>query len=377
MSNLATKTQTDLVEGQVAAIQSGSSGLIDFSIGAILRAVVESVGLVVTWLQGLILQLLTTTRASTSSGSDLDSWVADFGLTRDPAELATGSVTFTRFSTTGQGIVPFRATVETADGSQQFIVTQDSTNPAYNATLGGYTLASSVGSVTAPVQAVTAGSAGNAAAGLITLISGSVPGIDIVTNASPLSGGADAETDAQLRARFLVFLQSLPKSTLTAIGAAILELQAGVSYSITENTTYSGSSQAGHFSVVVDDGTGSPSSGFLASVSNVVDADRPLTSTFEVNGPEVTTANVALTITVASGYTSSTVQAAVVAAIQAFINTLGLGNSLPFSRIPQIAYDTSPGVTNVTAVTINSGTSDISADAKHVVKCGTVVCTVA
>lgn len=375
MTTLATKTQTDLIRGQVAAIQSQATGLIDFTIGSILRAVVESVSLVVLWLQGLILQLLTTTRASTSSGSDLDSWVADFGLTRDAAEFATGSVTFGRFTATTAGIVPFGAVVETSDGSQQFAVTVDTTNPAYDSVLGGYDLAVNVTTVTVPVEALSAGSLGNAAAGAISLISGSVPGLDYVSNGSPLSGGADAETDTQLRARFLLFLGALPKSTLTAIGDAIAELQSGVSYTITENFTYAGSAQAGHFSVVVDDGTGAPSGGFLATVSNVVDADRPLASTFEVNGPTVTSANVAMTIKVAAGYDATTTKNAVIAALESYINTLGLGNTLYFTRVSQIAYDASEGVTNVSAVTVNSATSDITADAKHTIKSGSFAVT--
>ena len=376
MTTVATKTFTDLVRGQVAAIQSRAAGLVDFTTGSIPLALVEGIGLVVLWLQGLILQLLTTTRASTSVGSDLDTWVADFGLTRFPPELAAGSVTFGRFTSTNAGLVPVGTTVETLDGSQQFIVTTDTTNPAWDALLGGYDLAATVATVTVPVLALVAGSAGNAAAGAIGLISGAAPGIDYVTNASPLAGGADAETDAQLRTRFLVFLASLPKSTLTAIGAAIEQLQSGVSYTITENFTYAGGAQAGHFSVVVDDGTGTPSGDFITTVANVVEADRPLTSTFEVNGPIVTTADLALTIAVAGGYDHTTTKNAVEAALQTYINTLGLGVTLHFTRIAQRAYDASPGVTNVSAVTVNSGTSDITADAKHTIKCGTIATTV-
>ncbi|MFX8028091.1 baseplate J/gp47 family protein, partial [Acinetobacter baumannii] len=106
--------------------------LVDLTVGSVLRAIVEANAAVVVWLEGLLLQVLAITRAATSSGADLDSWVADFGVTRLPAVAATGIVTFSRFTTTQQVLVPVGATVQTADGTQQFTVTIDTTNPAYN-----------------------------------------------------------------------------------------------------------------------------------------------------------------------------------------------------------------------------------------------------
>ena len=83
MATLETKDFDTLVEEQAAIVQGSSSrALLDFSIGSILRAIVEAYAAVAMWLQGLILSVLSLTRAATSSGSDLDSWMADFGLTR-------------------------------------------------------------------------------------------------------------------------------------------------------------------------------------------------------------------------------------------------------------------------------------------------------
>jgi hypothetical protein len=79
-----------------------------------------------------------------------------------------------------------------------------------------------------------------------------------------------------------------------------------------------------------------------------------------------------MTITTAAGYTHSAVTAIVQAALQNYINTLPLGTSLAYSRLAQVAYDASPGVTNVTAVTLNGGTSDVVATNQQVVKASTV-----
>lgn len=365
---LSTKDFNSLVQEMVANVQGFAKVLVDLTIGSILRAVVEATGSVVMWLQGLILALLAITRAATSSGSDLDSWMADYGVTRLPANAATGSVTFSRFTPTQQAVVPVGAVVQTADGSQQYTVNTDTTNPAYNASLGGYVIAAGVSSVAVSVTAVTAGTAANVIAGAISSLAQAIPYVDSVANALAFTNGVDAETDSNFRIRFVSYIQSLSKATKAAIGYAITSLQQGLTYSLLENQTYAGVAQMGNFVVIVDDGTGTPSGTLLSSVANAVDAVRPFTSTFDVHAPVVVNASVAMTCTIASGYDPVATKALVVTALKTYINALTLGQSLAYSRLSQIAYDASPGVTNVTGVTLNSGTSDLTATGLQVIK---------
>ncbi|AOY90393.1 hypothetical protein BKK79_00040 [Cupriavidus sp. USMAA2-4] len=215
---ISTKDFTTLVREGVTAIQGYAGALVDLTIGSILRAFVEANAAVVIWLQGLILQVLAITRAATSSGADLDSWVGDFGVTRLMATYGTGHVTFARFTPTQQAVVPLGATVQTKDGTQQYTVVADTTNPAYSGTLGGYVLPAGTASVSVPVVAVTAGAAGNAVAGAVSVISGAIPGVDTVTNPAAFANGADAEKDAALRTRFIAYIRSLSKATKAAVG---------------------------------------------------------------------------------------------------------------------------------------------------------------
>src|ERR1700722_20125094 len=104
--NLSLKGFTQLVEDMSAALQSSATTLVDVSIGSVLRAIFEANASVVLWLQWLILRVLQTTRASTSTGTDLDSWMADFGLNRLPAIPATGIVTFSRFAPNLAATIP-------------------------------------------------------------------------------------------------------------------------------------------------------------------------------------------------------------------------------------------------------------------------------
>lgn len=372
MASLQTQDWVTLVRNQVSAIQGYAKVLVDLTVGSVLRAIVEANAAVVVWLEGLLLQVLAITRAATSSGADLDSWVADFGVTRLPAVAATGIVTFSRFTTTQQVLVPVGATVQTADGTQQFTVTIDTTNPAYNAGLGGYVIAAGVGNVTVPVQTLTAGAAGNAVAGSVSVIAGAISGVDTVTNTAAFTNGTDAESDTALRTRFIAYVASLSKATKNAVGYAITSLKQGLVYSLVENQTYAGATQYGYFYVVVDDGTGSPSSTLLATVANAIDAVRPLTSTFGVFAPVVVNASVAMTISTAAGADHAATALVVKNALTSYINALPLGTTLPFSRLAQVAYDASPSVTNVTGVTLNSGTADLTATSQQVIKATSV-----
>jgi uncharacterized phage protein gp47/JayE len=373
MANVQTQSLTQMLQNFASTVQgSVTSALLNFNIGTVFRALGEAVSGIALWLQGMILQMLALTRASTSTGSDLDSWFADFGFSRLAASYATGTVTFSRFTPTSQAVVPVGTVVQTTDGSEQFTVNTDTTNPAYSATLGGYVLAANVASVSVTVTAVTAGTGGNVLANTITQLSQSVPGVDTVTNAAAFSNAVNAESDATALARFQSWLLSLSKATKAAIGNAINSLQQGLTYTITENYSYAGVYQPGFFYVVIDDGSGTPSDTLVSTVYNAIDAARGFTITFDVKKPIVVTATVAMTIATAAGYTHSTVAAAVQAALQAYINSLPLGTSLAYSRLAQVAYDASPAVTNVTGVTLNGGTSDVTADAKTVVKASTI-----
>ena len=373
MANITTQDFKSLVGNMVVAIQGGASKLVDLTVGSVLRAVVEANAAMVLWLQGLILALLAATRAATSNGADLDTWVADFGLTRLTAVAATGQVTFARFTNTLQGIVPVGTLIQTGDGSQQFTVTIDTTNGAYSSVLGGYVLAPGISSVNVPVAALTAGIGANVSAGQINTIAQAVPGIDTVTNAAAFTNGVNAESDAALRTRFVAFIASLSKATKAAVGFAVTSLQQGLVYTLVENFNYAGAAQMGYFYVVVDDGTGSPPSPLLTSVANAIDAVRPITSSFGVFAPVVQNATVVMTAAIAAGFDPVATKALVVTAIKSYINSLPLGTALAYSRLAQVAYDASPGVTNITAVTLNGGTADLTATSQQVVKWTSVV----
>jgi uncharacterized phage protein gp47/JayE len=363
---------TTLVSNAAAAVQGAAAQLLDLTVGSVLRAVLEANAAMALWLQWLIVLVLQTTRAATSTGPDLDSWMADFGLLRLPAVASSGIVSFSRFVPSVAALVPIGTTVRTADGSQSLLVVADTTNTAFSAALGGFMLAVGSVSVNVPVVAAVAGSAGNVQAGSITLIAAALPGIDMVSNAAPLLGGIDPESDAALRSRFQNYLSSRSRATDVAVGYAVGSIQQGLQYVIQENVMPDGTSRMGGFVVTVDDGSGNPSSGLLASVAAAVEAVRPVGSSFGVLPPNVTQVTVSMSISVASGAVKASVAQAASAAVSAYINALPVGALLAWSRLAQLAYDASPAVINVSELVLNGGTADITPGPAGVIKAATV-----
>jgi uncharacterized phage protein gp47/JayE len=369
---LSLQNFTTLMQNMSAAVQAAASQLLDLTVGSTLRAILEANASIALWMQWLILLVLQNTRAATSTGSDLDSWMADFGLSRLSAVAATGVVTVSRFTVIGTALVPVGALVRTSDGTQTFVVSTDVTNPNWGAAQNGYVMPATAATMNVPVVAQVAGSGGNVQPGAITLLASAIPGIDAVNNTVAFENGVDAESDAAFRSRFQNYINSRSRATVLAVGYAVTSIQQGLLYAIQENQNPDGSPRMGSFVVTVDDGSGYPSTTLLSTVQAAVDAVRPVGSIFTVQPPVVTAVNVTLTLTVAGNTTSAQLAGSVSTALTSFINALPIGALLPFSRISQIAYTASSAVVNVTQVALNGYAADITPPANGVVKVGLV-----
>lgn len=369
---LSLQTFSGLVQGMAASVQASAAQLLDLTVGSTLRAILESSASVGLWMQWLILLVLQMTRAATSSGADLDSWMADFSLTRLPATAASGVVTFSRFSAVASALIPVGALVRTIDGSQTFSVVMDTTAPGWTQQLGGYSLGVGMASLDVPVVSTTLGTCGNVLANTITVLATALSGVDSVTNQTAFINGIDQESDAAFRSRFQGYLASRSQATLAAVEYAINSVQQGLNYSILENENPLGETQLGNFVVFVDDGSGYPSSSLLSTVQQAIDAIRPVGSTFGVFAPAVVQVAISLVVAPASNNVSATLPQ-IVQAVQNYVNSLPIGVSLALSRIIQVAYDSGPGIINVTDVLLNDEPADVIIQPSQVVKSATVL----
>lgn len=352
-----------IVQIACAAVQAAASAtgkVLDLSVGSLIRAIFEAESSISMWQQYEAVQVLNAARLSTCEGSDVDLFVGDFGLTRTAAVAATGHVTLSRYGSNFPALIPVGMAVLSSDGALTYYVTSDPTHGLWNAALNGYQVGIGVTDATVPVQAAAGGVASNIQSGGIALIASSIPGIDTVTNANPLSNGRDAETDDALKARFVQYIAGLSKATTAAVGAAITSVQPGLTYNIFANVDPSGNALPGHFVITVDDGSGDPPQTLLDAIYTAVDAVRAITETFNVQGPTIVQVVISMTITVAAGVNKAVAQGLVAEAITSYVDNLGVGAILPFNLVSKLAFDVLPSgqIVDVSSLTINGQFGD-------------------
>jgi uncharacterized phage protein gp47/JayE len=358
---LPTRIFSDLVRDMSTAITASASRLIDISVGSVLRAIIEANAAIALWVQWLILLTLQTTRAATSSGVDLDSWMADFLLLRLPAKRATGTATFSRFFGTAAAFIPVGTIVKTQDGSFSFAVSIDNSNPAWLSGHGGYSVSSGVRSIDLPIVASLAGRTGNVLSDTITILASPVSGIDTITNVGGTIGGEDAETDASFRIRFANFFAARSRATLDAIGYAISLIGPNLSYVIQENVDTAGNRRLGNMLIVVDDGSGLLSDALFNALAVEIETVRPIGTTFSIQPAQVMQVQVTLSIEFPSGYVTAPIHSQLQTVINGYINSLQIGGTLSVTRISQLAYLADSHIVNISDVTLNGQRSDLIA----------------
>lgn len=365
-----------LVQSMVTAIQGRAGVLLDTTVGSVVRALLEAVAAQLLWLQAQFLAVLATTRAATSSGADLDSWMADFALTRLPASSATGYVTVARLTAGSAFLLPASGVMQngvatgpaafsTDDGALQFAILPDPTNAQF--ANGVYAFASNTLTMQVLVGCLTPGVAGNVQAGLINTLASALPGVDTVNNAAALANGVDAESDEAFRLRFQAYMGSLSRATEQAVREAVQGIKNGISCDIVSNQDYAtGAARAGYFYVVIDDAAEVEQA--RAAIAGVV----ALGVQFDVFGPMRVLADVALAITTRSSTGHAQAVAAVTAALTNYINALPLGAGLPWSVLVSVAYGATSDVANVTGVALAGSTGDIAGSPRQLVRAGAI-----
>ena len=341
-------------------------------------------------------RLTTSGNASGSSpqseySPDVDSFVNVFGIYRDAATVATGTVTFTpaSSSTTDQYILA-GTLVQTSTGLQ-FVVVADSTQSSYTAS--GYLVpAGSSAPINVTVQCITAGIVGNVAANTInSLVSGLGTTTPLssytVTNPQLFISGTAGETDAALVARFQAEFISGRWATRLAILTAIAGVQANLTYQIVES--YNGSAAInGWFTVycnIIGSNSTTPAS-VLTAVSNAIALTKALGISYTVLAPTLTVVPVAATIIhdpnwiLIPGNTTTLLAANVQAAYDTYVNSIGLSPTntstlLSAAKVSAVLVSV-PGVSNISSYTLNGGTSDLTASSGSQFIAGTATLTV-
>lgn len=382
---LPTKSFDTLVNNQANAMQGVAQAILDFATGTDFLSLIESNAGNSMWLQALVVSLLAVTRLQTSSGNDVDTFVGQFGLKRNPATPAFGTVTFSRATPTQQAVIPsgifdlatktlttIGSEVSSANNGIIYSVYNDDANPYYNPDLVAYIIPVGINSIDVPIVSEIPGVIGNVLSNEITTIQSTLIYVDTVTNSQPLTNGTDPESDAALKIRFVLYLDSLSKATKQALEAAASGTPGVVRYKAQENYDINGNPLLGFFYFVIDDGSGNASGTLLSNVSAALNATRGFTIAYSTYAPTPFPVSITVNIVTTGVTPDATVQANVIAALQKFITGSAFDALIPYSEIAKIVYDADSTITNLTSWTLNGGTSDIQLTGKQIATVGTL-----
>ncbi len=262
-------------------------------LGALLRAQAGATHGLYGALDHLSRQVLPTTAET----DILDEHARWWGVARNPAAAATGTVTF---AGTNGVTIPAGTAVQRADGTE------------YTTDAAGEIAA---GSADIAVTASAGGQAGNADAGTALSLVSPIAGVQssATVAAGGLTGGTDIETDAALRERLRLRVQNQPQGgAKTDYETWALEV-AGVTR-VWVLPGWLGIGTVGVAFVRDDDDDPIPDAAEVTAVQDYIDDRRPVTADVTVFAP--TAAAVAMTISLAPN------TAAVQAAVQAELSDL-------------------------------------------------------
>jgi uncharacterized phage protein gp47/JayE len=356
---LPTKSFNQIVTDQATAMQAQTNN-IKFPVGSINLGLIQANAGIGLWIQAMVLEALNQFFANTARGINLDTWMAQFQFTRNAATQTTGNCTFSRFTATGQAVVPVGSQVETTSPSIiVFTVYADTDNPNYSAVLDGYVMANTVATVSVPVIANVAGTSGNVGENTINAIVGTIVGVDQVNNPLAFSDGEDAESDAAFFARFILFINSLFAASLSAVEYAVSSVADVRKSKVVSNKNQAGDEQRGFFYVSIYPYSTANYNAVVTTVSRV----RGLTIDFGVYEAAALAADVTATVTIQQGYVSNDVKDQIIASITTFINStaIQIGGTLRLSDLIWLIKSANESaIISISGLQINSVAADLT-----------------
>lgn len=364
-------TFDELYELAKAEVIARQSTLTDWEAGSDLDALTGSSAILADQVIRICVDLFKARFVATAEGSDLDATVLDLypDLTRIEASGARGTLTFGRGTNTGSILVPAltTATGAGADGvTYTFETTEDGTIQSTDATAD------------IPARCTTTGAVGRVAAGAIdtitTPITDDLTGDMTVTNADRFVGGNDTESDDAYRARAQQYPASLSLGTVAAVELAALGTP-GVAYATVDETDLEAS---GWVYVYIADEDGRANDALAADAQANVDIVRAAGAMIEVLPTTRELVDMSLTVYVARGKATATLQAAISAAVLAFSNSLAPSASMYLSAAAAAAIAVSTDIAGATATsTATTGAAITPSATENAIRVDSTLLTIA
>lgn len=290
----------------------------------------------------------------TATGEFLDMHAQMRGLERIGAVCAGGVIRFVVDSATTDIIVP-KGTVCINTVGTEFLTTQ----------LGVITAGNTFCDVTAVAR--EGGSFGNAPAESVCFMSLAPVGVARCYNPQAFLGGADEETDDNLRARILASYESLPNGSnrayyeQTALGTdgvaavAVLPCKRGL----------------GTVDIIISGAGGLPSQSLIDTLQDKLNEQREICVDIDVLAPTAVPVNISVQVDVSDGYDVDDTINAVKNAITSLFNGKLLGKSVLLAKLGSVIF----AVEGVENYVITLPTADVAVSATQLPVAGTVTVT--
>ena len=365
---LGTKDYDTIVNDTLQAIVDKDVGITNVYDGSVVRSLVEALAEnddeVNYWLEFIYGAMNIDTLVSEDESqinTELDRAAVIFGLTRNPAKSAVGSVTvYTGDSPAEYDIsIPygyiFSTRPDTDGNTTEWQVTD--TNAVIPA--GEY-------SVDVTVACTTEGKI-SVVAGAICILPTVLQGIDSVSNQNSINGGSDIESDAEFLERIHSVKESMGQCTDDAIEQAVNEIS-GVTRAIVRDR-YQGIGTTGI--IITTDQVPAPQS--------VVDSINAVVAKVKASGiyPVVVYTNYKIvdmnfTITPAEDVDTNKI----IAAITDYCNSLGAGNTLIVSQLERKILnklDSTSSDDDFTDIVTNSPTVNVTTTEDQMIQAGNII----
>jgi uncharacterized phage protein gp47/JayE len=214
LSNIS-PSQSDIASQILAALNVAEPDL-DTSVGTTARKIIDAVANQISGAYADNDISASSSDVTNLTGTALDAYVGNYGMARYPAKNATGLVIFSRPPSVTATVLP---DVTIPGGT---IVATTDQNPITFSTMFNAVMPGADLNLAIPVVAVTGALAGNVASGNISVISTPIAGISSVSNPLAMTGGADAESDTALIARFQATnFRGFTGTTANLVGVAL------------------------------------------------------------------------------------------------------------------------------------------------------------
>lgn len=275
------------------------------------------------------------------------------GISRRPATASSGTLQLTVTKNTN---IPVGSQFSTASVDGQPSVVFETTQEKFNLPEG---------TTEVSVKCTQTGTVGNVIAGTVIFKLSQLSGVTAVTNPEAITGGTEEEDDDSLRARIVSLDQSQSVSYVGSVADYkrwSLEVPGvgGV-------TVIPAQDDSGLVTLVITDSNGDPANEEICQnvydyIMSPADPELRLTAPnvkLSVIPPTITELSISATVEVGTGSSLEAIKTAFLEAVQAYLDTARSDGEVRYTQIGKILAGV-PGVYDYDALTLNSGTTNIS-----------------